>query len=186
MKAVPTHEAPLSWPTHLKAKHPDRPRYWLDAASPSAGPVAHADQKARPADGQNLNDFRRSEVSACGIVTPAPATRHHKGVVFITLEDETGTSTSSSGSHCAKPCAPKCCMPGYVGSTACGNAAKKANSEAGMALCNLIAHWLETISLLLGRLGTNLWDFHWLLEEQLVKMYVSLCLICTNKELCLD
>jgi hypothetical protein len=29
-------------------------------------------------------------VSACGIVTPAPATRHHKGVVFITLEDETG------------------------------------------------------------------------------------------------
>jgi DNA polymerase III alpha subunit len=30
-------------------------------------------------------------VSACGIVTPAPATRHHKGVVFITLEDETGT-----------------------------------------------------------------------------------------------
>jgi hypothetical protein len=42
---------------------------------------------------------------------------------------------------------------------ACGSAVKKANSEAGYAVCNLIAHRLEDASELLGRLGTS-GDFH--------------------------
>jgi len=68
-------------------------------------------------------------VRACGIVTvrQQPQTAH--GTIFLTLEDETGPSTSSCGNHCAKSSAMTCSNHACSPSKASGSAMSRAGAR---------------------------------------------------------
>ena len=164
MKAVPTHEAPLALndtpegenilfdfrATGLTLRR--HPLALLRPRLTRRGLLTAQDLNALP-DGQ--------EVSACGIVTLRQQPGTAKGVIFITLEDETGTLNVIVWKSLRETLRSEVLHARLLAVHGTWQRSEESNSQAGYgAVRNLIAKGLEDLSPLLGRLGTTSRDFH--------------------------
>ena len=164
MKAVPTHEAPL----HL-ADTPEGENILFDYRATGLTLRRHPLALLRPrltARGlltvQDLNALPDGqEVSACGIVTLRQQPGTAKGVVFITLEDETGTLNVIVWKSLRETLRTEVLHARLLAVHGVWQRSEESNSRAGYgAVRNLVAKDLEDLSPLLGRLGTTSRDFH--------------------------
>lgn len=164
MKAVPTHEAPLEL-----ADTPEGENILFDYRATGLTLRRHPLALLRPRlikrgllTAQDLNDLPDGqEVSACGIVTLRQQPGTAKGVVFITLEDETGTLNVIVWKSLRETLRAEVLHARLLAVHGVWQRSEESNSESGYgAVRNLIAHRLEDVSPLLGRLGTTSRDFH--------------------------
>lgn len=100
-------------------------------------------------------------MSACGIVTLRQQPGTAKGVVFITLEDETGTLNVIVWKSLRETMRAEVFHARLLAVHGMWQRSEESNSDPGYgAVRNLIAQRLEDLSPLLGRLGTSSRDFH--------------------------
>lgn len=164
MKAVPTHEAPLQL-----ADTPEGENILFDYRATGLTLRRHPLALLRPRltargllTAQDLNALPDGqEVSACGIVTLRQQPGTAKGVVFITLEDETGTLNVIVWKSLRETLRTEVLHAQLLAVHGVWQRSEESNSQAGYgAARNLVAKGLEDLSPLLGRLGTTSRDFH--------------------------
>ncbi len=163
-KAVPTHEAPLQL-----APTPEGENILFDYQSTGLTLRRHPLALLRPRlaarglqSASQLNALPGGRrVAACGIVTVRQQPGTAKGTVFVTLEDETGPVNVIVG----KPLRQKQRQELLGASLLAVWGVWQRNEDPQVRpgygpVRNLIAHRLEDLSPLLGRLGAKSRDFH--------------------------
>ena len=164
MKNVPTHEAPLQL-----ADTPEGENILFDYRATGLTLRRHPLALLRPRlaargllTAQDLNALPDGEdVSACGIVTLRQQPGTAKGVVFITLEDETGTLNVIVWKSLRESLRAEVLHARLLAVHGVWQRSEESNSQPGYgAVRNLVARRLEDLTPLLGRLGTASRDFH--------------------------
>lgn len=164
MKGVPTHEAPL-----VLSDTPEGENILFDYRATGLTLRRHPLALLRPRltargllTAQDLNALPDGqEVSACGIVTLRQQPGTAKGVVFITLEDETGTLNVIVWKSLRQTLRTEVLHARLLAVHGLWQRSEESNSQAGFgAVRNLVAHELQDLSPMLGRLGTTSRDFH--------------------------
>ncbi len=102
-----------------------------------------------------------AEVAACGIVTVRQQPQTAKGTVFVTLEDETGPVNVIVWKSLREAQRAEVLHARLLAVYGTWQRSEESGTEKGYgAVRNLIAHRLEDLTPLLGRLGTTSRDFH--------------------------
>ena len=166
LKAVPTHEAPLALP-----ETPEGENILFDYQSTGLTLRRHPLALLRPRLSQRgflsasqLNALPGGKrVSACGIVTVRQQPSTAKGTVFVTLEDETGPVNvivwKSLREKQREPLLQARLLAVW-GEWQRSEESAEGTTQGHGAVRNLVAHRLEDLSPLLGRLGARSRDFH--------------------------
>ena len=164
MKAVPTFEAPL-----VLADTPEGENILFDYRATGLTLRRHPLALLRPRlvqrgllTAQDLEALPDGEdASACGIVTLRQQPSTAKGVVFITLEDETGTLNVIVWKSLRQTLRAEVLHARLLAVHGVWQRSEESSSAPGFgAVRNLIAHRLEDLTPMLGRLGTSSRDFH--------------------------
>ena len=159
LRQVPTHEAPLA----LAAAHEGEDilfDYRATGLSLRRHPVALLRPRLAKMQLLNAAELRLlphgQQVAACGIVTVRQQPKTAKGTLFITLEDETGPVNvivwKSLRERQRKEVLHARLLAVY--------GEWQRDVESGGEVLHLIAHRLQDLTPLLGRLGTESRDFH--------------------------
>ena len=164
LKAVPTHEAALALPdtpegenilfdyraTGLTLRR--HPLALLRPRLAEKGLLNAAQLNALP-DGQ--------EVAACGIVVLRQQPSTAKGTIFMTLEDETGPVNVIVWKSLRQAQRAEVLHARLLAVHGIWQRSEEEGAQLGFGVVrNLIAHRLEDLTPLLGRLGTESRDFH--------------------------
>ena len=164
LKGVPTHEAPLQLPDT-----PEGENILFDYAATGLTLRRHplallrarlAGKGLLTADELNaLPDGR--EVAACGIVTLRQQPQTAKGTIFVTLEDETGPVNVIVWKSLRDTQREEVMHARLLAVHGVWQRSEEGGKAKGFgAVRNLVAHRLEDLSPMLGRLGTSSRDFH--------------------------
>ena len=101
------------------------------------------------------------EVAACGIVTVRQQPQTAKGTIFVTLEDETGPVNVIVWKSLRDTQRHEVLHARLLAVYGVWQRSEESDTrEEYGAVRNLVAHRLEDLTLLLGRLGTSSRDFH--------------------------
>ncbi len=164
LKSVPTHETPLALPdtpegenilfdyraTGLTLRR--HPVALLRERLARKGLLSASELNALP-DGE--------EVAGCGIVTVRQQPQTAKGTIFITLEDETGPVNVIVWKSLREAQRPEVLHARLLAVHGVWQRSEETGTAKGYgAVRNLVAHRLEDLTPLLGRLGTSSRDFH--------------------------
>ena len=164
LKGVPTHEAQLQLPDT-----PEGENILFDYAATGLTLRRHplallrarlAKKGLLSADELNaLPDGR--EVAACGIVTLRQQPQTAKGTIFVTLEDETGSVNVIVWKSLRETQREEVMHARLLAVHGVWQRSEEDGKAKGFgAVRNLVAHRLEDLTPLLGRLGTASRDFH--------------------------
>ena len=164
LKAVPTHETELHLPDT-----PEGENILFDYQSTGLSLRRHPLALLRPrlarrgllSAGQ-LNALPNGlEVAACGIVTVRQQPQTAKGTIFVTLEDETGPVNVIVWKSLRETQRAEVLHARLLAVYGVWQRSEESGSAKGYgAVRNLVAHRLEDLTPLLGRLGTASRDFH--------------------------
>lgn len=164
LKSVPTHETPLALPdtpegenilfdyqaTGLTLRR--HPVALLRERLARKGLLSASELNALP-DGE--------EVAGCGIVTVRQQPQTAKGTIFVTLEDETGPVNVIIWKSLREAQRPEVLHARLLAVHGVWQRSEETGTAKGYgAVRNLVAHRLEDLTPLLGRLGTSSRDFH--------------------------
>ncbi len=169
LKSVPTHETPLALPdtpegenilfdyraTGLTLRR--HPVALLRERLARKGLLSASELNALP-DGE--------EVAGCGIVTVRQQPQTAKGTIFVTLEDETGPVNVIIWKSLREAQRSEVLHARLLAVYGTWQRSEEQRSEGNGgaksygAVRNLVAHRLEDLTPLLGRLGTSSRDFH--------------------------
>lgn len=169
LKSVPTHETPLALPdtpegenilfdyqaTGLTLRR--HPVALLRERLSRRGLLSASELNALP-DGE--------EVAGCGIVTVRQQPQTAKGTIFVTLEDETGPvnviiwKSLREAQRGEVLHARLLAVYGTWQRSEEQRSEERGSAKGYGAVRNLVAHRLEDLTPLLGRLGTSSRDFH--------------------------
>lgn len=169
LKSVPTHETPLALPdtpegenilfdyqaTGLTLRR--HPVALLRERLSRRGLLSASELNALP-DGE--------EVAGCGIVTVRQQPQTAKGTIFVTLEDETGPvnviiwKSLREAQRGEVLHARLLAVYGTWQRSEEQRSEERGSTKGYGAVRNLVAHRLEDLTPLLGRLGTSSRDFH--------------------------
>jgi error-prone DNA polymerase len=164
LKSVPTHETPLVLP--------DTPEgenilfdYQATGLTLRRHPVALLRQRlARKGllSASELNALPDGEeVAGCGIVTVRQQPQTAKGTIFVTLEDETGPVNVIVWKSLREAQRAELLHSRLLAVYGVWQRSEESGTPKGYgAVRNLVAHRLEDLTPLLGRLGTSSRDFH--------------------------
>jgi error-prone DNA polymerase len=164
LKSVPTHETPLELP--------DTPEgenilfdYRATGLTLRRHPVALLRERlARKGllSASELNALPDGlEVAGCGIVTVRQQPQTAKGTIFITLEDETGPVNVIVWKSLREAQRAEVLHARLLAVHGIWQRSEETGTAKGYgAVRNLVAHRLEDLTPLLGRLGTSSRDFH--------------------------
>ncbi len=164
LKAVPTHEAPLALPDTPEAEN-----ILFDYRATGLTLRRHPLALLRPrlADKGLLNAAQLNalpdgeEVAACGIVVLRQQPSTAKGVIFLTIEDETGAINVIVWKSLRQAQRAEVLHARLLAVHGIWQRSEEADAQPGFGVVrNLIAHRLEDLTPLLGRLGTQSRDFH--------------------------
>jgi error-prone DNA polymerase len=164
LKAVPTHETELHLPDT-----PEGENILFDYQSTGLSLRRHPLALLRPrlarrgllSAGQ-LNALPNGlEVAACGIVTVRQQPQTAKGTIFVTLEDETGPVNVIVWKSLRETQRAEVLHARLLAVYGVWQRSEESGTAKGYgAVRNLVAHRLEDLTPLLGRLGTASRDFH--------------------------
>lgn len=164
LKSVPTHETPLALPdtpegenilfdyqaTGLTLRR--HPVALLRERLARKGLLSASELNALP-DGE--------EVAGCGIVTVRQQPQTAKGTIFVTLEDETGPVNVIVWKSLREAQRAELLHSRLLAVYGVWQRSEESGTAKGYgAVRNLVAHRLEDLTPLLGRLGTSSRDFH--------------------------
>ncbi|MDP3798035.1 MAG: error-prone DNA polymerase [Polaromonas sp.] len=164
LKSVPTHETPLELPdtpegenilfdyqaTGLTLRR--HPVALLRERLARRGLLSASELNALP-DGE--------EVAGCGIVTVRQQPQTAKGTIFVTLEDETGPVNVIVWKSLREAQRAEVLHARLLAVYGVWQRSEESGTAKGYgAVRNLVAHRLEDLTPLLGRLGTSSRDFH--------------------------
>ena len=164
LKSVPTHETPLALPdtpegenilfdyqaTGLTLRR--HPVALLRERLARKGLLSASELNALP-DGE--------EVAGCGIVTVRQQPQTAKGTIFVTLEDETGPVNVIVWKSLREAQRAELLHSRLLAVYGTWQRSEESGTAKGYgAVRNLVAHRLEDLTPLLGRLGTSSRDFH--------------------------
>ncbi|MDO9359263.1 MAG: error-prone DNA polymerase [Polaromonas sp.] len=164
LKAVPIHEAPL-----LLADTPEGENILFDYKATGLTlrrhPLALLREKlARRGllSASELNALPNGEkVAGCGIVTVRQQPQTAKGTIFVTLEDETGPVNVIVWKSLRETQRAEVLHARLLAVHGVWQRSEESGTAPGYgAVRNLVAHRLEDLTPLLGRLGTSSRDFH--------------------------
>lgn len=164
LKSVPTHETPLALPdtpegenilfdykaTGLTLRR--HPVALLRERLARRGLLSASELNALP-DGE--------EVAGCGIVTVRQQPQTANGTIFVTLEDETGPVNVIVWKSLREAQRAEVLHARLLAVYGVWQRSEESGTAKGYgAVRNLVAHRLEDLTPLLGRLGTSSRDFH--------------------------
>jgi len=164
LKSVPTHETPLALPdtpegenilfdyqaTGLTLRR--HPVALLRERLARKGLLSASELNALP-DGE--------EVAGCGIVTVRQQPQTAKGTIFVTLEDETGPVNVIVWKSLREAQRTELLHSRLLAVYGMWQRSEESGTAKGYgAVRNIVAHRLEDLTPLLGRLGTSSRDFH--------------------------
>ena len=164
LKSVPTHETPLELPdtpegenilfdykaTGLTLRR--HPVALLRERLARKGLLSASELNALP-DGE--------EVAGCGIVTVRQQPQTANGTIFVTLEDETGPVNVIVWKSLREAQRAEVLHARLLAVYGVWQRSEESGTAKGYgAVRNLVAHRLEDLTPLLGRLGTSSRDFH--------------------------
>lgn len=164
LKSVPTHETPLALPdtpegenilfdykaTGLTLRR--HPVALLRERLARKGLLTASELNALP-DGE--------EVAGCGIVTVRQQPQTANGTIFVTLEDETGPVNVIVWKSLREAQRAEVLHARLLAVYGVWQRSEESGTAKGYgAVRNLVAHRLEDLTPLLGRLGTSSRDFH--------------------------
>jgi error-prone DNA polymerase len=164
LKAVPTHETPLMLP--------DTPEgenilfdYQATGLTLRRHPLALLRDRLAARgllSAGELNDLPDGrKVAACGIVTVRQQPQTAKGTIFVTLEDETGPVNVIVWKSLRDTQREEVMHARLLAVHGVWQRSEEDGKAKGYgAVRNLVAHRLEDLTPLLGRLGTSSRDFH--------------------------
>lgn len=164
LKAVPTHETALVLPDT-----PEGENILFDYQSTGLTLRRHPVALLRPRlarrgllSAGELNALPDGEeVAACGIVTVRQQPQTAKGTIFVTLEDETGPVNVIVWKSLREAQRAEVLHARLLAVYGVWQRSEESGTEKGYgAVRNLVAHRLEDLTPLLGRLGTSSRDFH--------------------------
>ena len=164
LKAVPTHETPLVLP-----ETPEGENILFDYQATGLTLRRHPLALLRPRlarrgllSAGELNALPSGrEVAACGIVTVRQQPQTAKGTIFVTLEDETGPVNVIVWKSLRDTQRHEVLHARLLAVYGVWQRSEESDTREGYgAVRNLVAHRLEDLTLLLGRLGTSSRDFH--------------------------
>ena len=164
LKAVPTHETPLVLPAT-----PEGENILFDYQSTCLTLRRHPLALLRPRlasrgllSAGELNALPNGrEVAACGIVTVRQQPQTAKGTIFVTLEDETGPVNVIVWKSLRDTQRHEVLHARLLAVYGVWQRSEESDTREGYgAVRNLVAHRLEDLTPLLGRLGTSSRDFH--------------------------
>ena len=164
LRAVPTHEAPLVLP-----ETPEGENILFDYQSTGLTLRRHPLALLRPRlarrgllSAGELNALPNGrEVAACGIVTVRQQPQTAKGTIFVTLEDETGPVNVIVWKSLRDTQRHEVLNARLLAVYGVWQRSEESDTREGYgAVRNLVAHRLEDLTPLLGRLGTSSRDFH--------------------------
>lgn len=164
LKAVPTHETALQLP-----ETPEGENILFDYRATGLTLRRHpvALLRLRLArrgllSASELNALPNGrEVAACGIVTVRQQPQTAKGTIFITLEDETGPVNVIVWKSLRETQRSEVVHARLLAVYGVWQRSEESGTREGYgAVRNLVAHRLEDLTPLLGRLGTSSRDFH--------------------------
>ena len=164
LKAVPTHEAALALP-----ETPEGENILFDYKSTGLTLRRHPLALLRPRLAEKgllsasqlnaLPDGR--QVAACGLVTVRQQPQTAKGTIFITMEDETGPVNVIVWKSLRQTQRAEVLHARLLVVHGVWQRSEEEGGRKGYgAVRNLVAHRLEDLTPLLGRLGTSSRDFH--------------------------
>lgn len=164
LKAVPTHETPLRL-----ADTPEGENILFDYQSTGLTLRRHPLALLRPRlarrgllSAGELNALPNGrEVAACGIVTVRQQPQTAKGTIFVTLEDETGPVNVIVWKSLRETQRNEVLHARLLAVYGVWQRSEESGTREGYgAVRNLVAHRLEDLTPMLGRLGTSSRDFH--------------------------
>jgi error-prone DNA polymerase len=164
LKAVPTHEAALALPDT-----PEGENILFDYRATGLTLRRHplALLRTRLAEKGLLNAGQLDalpdgeEVAACGIVVLRQQPSTAKGTIFMTLEDETGSVNVIVWKSLRQAQRAEVLHARLLAVHGIWQRSEEEGAQLGFGVVrNLIAHRLEDLTPLLGRLGTESRDFH--------------------------
>ncbi|MDI1342226.1 error-prone DNA polymerase [Polaromonas sp.] len=164
LKAVPVHETPLQL-----ADTPEGENILFDYQSTGLTLRRHPFALLRPRlagrgllSAGELNALPNGkEVAACGIVTVRQQPQTAKGTIFVTLEDETGPVNVIVWKSLRDTQRHEVLHARLLAVYGVWQRSEESDTREGYgAVRNLVAHRLEDLTPLLGRLGTSSRDFH--------------------------
>lgn len=164
LKAVPTHETALQLP-----ETPEGENILFDYRATGLTLRRHPVALLRPRlarrgllSASELNALQGGlEVAACGIVTVRQQPQTAKGTIFITLEDETGPVNVIVWKSLRENQRSEVLHARLLAVYGVWQRSEESGTREGYgAVRNLVAHRLEDLTPLLGRLGTSSRDFH--------------------------
>ncbi|MDI1239192.1 MAG: error-prone DNA polymerase [Polaromonas sp.] len=164
LKAVPVHETPLQL-----ADTPEGENILFDYQSTGLTLRRHPLALLRPRlagrgllSAGELNALPNGkEVAACGIVTVRQQPQTAKGTIFVTLEDETGPVNVIVWKSLRDTQRHEVLHARLLAVYGVWQRSEESDTREGYgAVRNLVAHRLEDLTPLLGRLGTSSRDFH--------------------------
>lgn len=164
LKAVPTHETPL-----VLAETPEGENILFDYQSTGLTLRRHPLALLRPRlarrgllSAGELDALPNGrEVAACGIVTVRQQPQTAKGTIFVTLEDETGPVNVIVWKSLRETQRNEVLHARLLAVYGVWQRSEESGTSEGYgAVRNLVAHRLEDLTPLLGRLGTSSRDFH--------------------------
>jgi len=164
LKAVPTHETPLVLP-----ETPEGENILFDYQATGLTLRRHPLALLRPRlarrgllSAGELNALPNGrEVAACGIVTVRQQPQTAKGTIFVTLEDETGPVNVIVWKSLRDTQRHEVLHARLLAVYGVWQRSEESDTREGYgAVRNLVAHRLEDLTPLLGRLGTSSRDFH--------------------------
>lgn len=163
-RAVPTHETALALPDT-----PEGENILFDYQSTGLTLRRHPLALLRPRltrrgllSAEALNALPDGEaVSACGIVTVRQQPQTAKGTIFVSLEDETGAVNVIVWKSLRETQRAEVLHARLLAVHGTWQRSEESGTAKGYgAVRNLVAHRLEDLTPLLGRLGTSSRDFH--------------------------
>jgi error-prone DNA polymerase len=164
LKSVPTHETPLALP--------DTPEgenilfdYQATGLTLRRHPVALLRERLSRKGLLSASELNAlgdgEEVAGCGIVTVRQQPQTAKGTIFITLEDETGPVNVIVWKSLREAQRAEVLHARLLAVYGVWQRSEESGTAKGYgAVRNLVAHRLEDLTPLLGRLGTSSRDFH--------------------------
>ncbi len=163
-RAVPTHETALALPDT-----PEGENILFDYQSTGLTLRRHPLALLRPRlarrglrSAEELNALPDGEsVSACGIVTVRQQPQTAKGTIFVSIEDETGAVNVIVWKSLRETQRAEVLHARLLAVHGTWQRSEESGTATGYgAVRNLVAHRLEDLTPLLGRLGTASRDFH--------------------------
>ena len=164
LKAVPTHETALELPDT-----PEGENILFDYKSTGLTLRRHPLALLRPRlarkgllSASELNALPDGEeVAGCGIVTMRQQPQTAKGTIFVSLEDETGSVNVIVWKSLRETQRDEVLHSRLLAVYGVWQRSEESGTQKGYgAVRNLVAHRLEDLTPLLGRLGTSSRDFH--------------------------